>query len=250
MAAASTWALGMGCAALMSLPNAAEASAAKPAGTAPTARTTIPGKAVKILVFGDSLSAEYGLARGSGWVALLSQRLNPSDKPAAQAPVSTQAASPAAHLPSRMAATIVNASVSGETTSGGLRRLPAQLAQHQPTHVVLELGANDALRGLPVKATEANLSRMVEMCKQSGAKVVLVGMMMPPNFGKRYADEFAAAFPAVGKAQGVPVVPFFLKGVADRPDAREWFQADGIHPLARAHPVMLDNVWQALRPLL
>ena len=186
-----------------------------------------PPRPATILILGDSLSAEYGLSRGSGWVALLEKRLAP-----------------------RAGVQVVNASISGETTSGGAARLPALLAQHKPTHVVIELGANDALRGLSLKATRATLESMVRASRASGARVVLVGMMVPPNFGKRYADDFAAIYPAVASAQAVPVVPFLLQGVADRPDARDWFQADGIHPLARAHPVMLDNVWKALSPLL
>jgi acyl-CoA thioesterase I len=182
-----------------------------------------------ILIVGDSLSAEYGLARGSGWVALLEKRL--ASRPGGKAKV-------------------VNASISGDTTSGGAARLPALLKAHKPTHVIIELGANDALRGLPLKATRDTLDGMVRSSQATGAKVVLVGMMMPPNFGRRYAEDFAAIFPAVASARSVPVVPFFLKGVADRADARDWFQADGIHPLAKAHPVMLDNVWPALSPLL
>lgn len=181
----------------------------------------------RILVVGDSLSAEYGLARGSGWVALLSRR-----------------------LASRPGVTVVNASISGDTTSGGAARLPALLQAHHPTHVIIELGGNDALRGLSLKATRDTLDAMVRQCQAAGAQVVLVGMMMPPNFGRRYAEDFAAIFPAVAKARSAAVVPFLLKGVADRPDAREWFQADGIHPLAKAHPVMLDNVWRVLKPLL
>ncbi len=181
-----------------------------------------------LLIVGDSLSAEYGLARGTGWVALLEKRLA-STRPGMK---------------------VVNASISGDTTSGGLARLPALLSTHKPSHVVIELGGNDALRGLPLKGTRDNLTRMVRSSQAAGAKVVLVGMMVPPNFGKRYADEFAAVFPAVAQDTKAAVAPFFLKGVADRVDARDWFQPDGIHPLAKAHPVMLDNVWPALKPLL
>jgi acyl-CoA thioesterase-1 len=179
-------------------------------------------------VLGDSLSAEYGLARGAGWVALLAQRLQ--DK--------------------RINATIVNASISGETTAGGRTRLPALLAQHKPTHVVIELGANDALRGLPLKSTRANLLGMVELSQRSGAQVVLVGMMVPPNFGKRYAEDFTRLYGEIARSNKVALVPFLLQGIADRQDARTWFQDDGIHPLAKGHPIMLDNVWQALSPLL
>ncbi|HIV72576.1 MAG TPA: arylesterase [Candidatus Aquabacterium excrementipullorum] len=196
-----------------------------------SAATTPPKGGAKapatLLIVGDSLSAEYGLARGTGWVALLQKR-----------------------LASRPGTTVVNASISGDTTSGGAARLPALLKAHHPTHVIIELGGNDALRGLPMKATKETLDGMVRSAQATGAKVVLVGMMMPPNFGRRYAEEFAAIFPAVAAARGAAVVPFFLKGVADRPDARDWFQPDGIHPQAKAHPVMLDNVWPVLEPLL
>jgi acyl-CoA thioesterase I len=178
-------------------------------------------------VVGDSLSAEYGLKRGTGWVALLQARL--ITRPGVQ---------------------VRNASISGSTTAEGLSRLPTLLQQHRPTHVVIELGSNDALRGTPVRSTFDNLSKMTRLARQSGAKVLLVGMMMPPNFGQRYAQAFAAIYPKVGQAEGARVVPFFLKGVADRPDAREWFQADGLHPLAKGHPIMLDNVWEALAPML
>jgi acyl-CoA thioesterase-1 len=180
-----------------------------------------------ILVVGDSLSAEYGLARGSGWVALLTDKLK--DRPHVR---------------------VINASISGDTTSGGVTRLAPLLQAHHPTHVVIELGANDALRGLPIMATLDNLARMTRLSKQAGAKVLLVGMMLPPNFGQRYALSFAAIYPKVAQAEGARAVPFLLKGVADRPDARDWFQADGIHPLAKGHPIMLENVWRELSPLL
>jgi acyl-CoA thioesterase-1 len=181
-----------------------------------------------VLVLGDSLSAEYGLQRGRGWVALLTKQLR---RESANAQV-------------------INASISGETTSGGRTRLPALLKQHRPRFVVIELGANDALRGLPLRSSKANLSAMISASKAQGAQVVLVGMQMPPNYGKRYADDFARLFDEVAKAQRCALVPFFLQGVADRADARDWFQADGIHPLEKAHPIMLDNVWKVLRPLL
>jgi acyl-CoA thioesterase-1 len=181
----------------------------------------------KILVLGDSLSAEYGLARGTGWVALLGQKL--ADRPQVS---------------------IVNASVSGETTSGGARRLAGLLVLHRPTHVVIELGANDALRGLALKATQANLQAMVDQSKAAGAQVLLVGMMLPPNFGQRYGESFATVFSDVAKASKVALVPFMLQGVADRPDAHEWFQADGLHPLAKAHPTILNNIWPTLSRLL
>lgn len=182
----------------------------------------------RILILGDSLSAEYGLARGTGWVALLQERLARQRTPAE----------------------VVNASISGETTSGGRSRLSALLKQHQPTHVVVELGANDALRGFPLRTTQDNLRAMVEASQAAGAKVLLVGMRVPPNYGRRYADDFAALFETVSRESKAALVPFLLKDVADRPDARDWFQPDGIHPLAKAHPVMLDHVWSGLKPLL
>ncbi|WP_348755777.1 arylesterase [uncultured Aquincola sp.] len=181
-----------------------------------------------ILVVGDSLSAEYGLPRGSGWVALLERRL----------------------AQQRIAAKVVNASISGDTTAGGRSRLPALLAQHQPTHVILELGGNDALRGLPLKQTEANLNEMARAAKAAGAQVVVAGMQVPPNYGRKYSDDFFALFSNVAKAQGAALVPFLLKGVADVPQAESLFQADRIHPRETAHPTMLDNVWPVLRPLL
>lgn len=181
-----------------------------------------------VLVMGDSLSAEYGLARGTGWVALLEKRLQAE----------------------KINAQVVNASISGETTAGGVTRLPALLAQHHPNVVVIELGANDALRGFALSGTQSNLTTMVKASKAVGAKVVMVGMQVPPNFGKRYTEDFAGLFPKLAKSESVALVPFFLKGVADRADARDWFQADGMHPNAKAHPVILENMWPALKPLL
>lgn len=181
-----------------------------------------------ILVVGDSLSAEYGLPRGSGWVALLERRL----------------------AQQRVQAQVVNASISGDTTSGGRSRLPALLAQHKPTHVILELGGNDALRGLPLAMTQANLAEMARASKAAGAKVLVAGMQVPPNYGRKYSDDFAALFATVAKAEGTALVPFLLKGVADVPNAEALFQPDRIHPREAAHPTMLDNVWPVLRPLL
>lgn len=187
-----------------------------------------PSPTATILVLGDSLSAEYGLKRGEGWVALLEKRL------AAQ------------KLPVR----VVNASVSGETTAGGRSRLSALLALHKPTQVVIELGGNDALRGLPLANTEDNLRWMTEAAQKSGAKVLLVGMQVPPNYGSDYTRRFSDVFAKVAQAHKAAVVPFLLKGVADRPDATALFQADRIHPRAEAHPAMLDNVWPELKKLL
>jgi acyl-CoA thioesterase-1 len=185
-------------------------------------------RAQKILVLGDSLSAEYGLERGSGWVALLEKQL----------------------AQEHIVAAVVNASLSGDTSSGGRSALPKLLKQHQPTHVIIELGANDALRGLPLAMTRDNLDAMTEAAKAAGAQVVLVGMQVPPNYGRRYSDEFADLFVAVAKKEGAALVPFLLKGVADAPQAESLFQPDRLHPLARAHPTMLANVWPVLRPLL
>ena len=181
-----------------------------------------------LLVVGDSLSAEYGLARGSGWVALLETRL------AKQAPQWQ----------------VVNASISGDTTSGGRSRLQALLDKHKPALVVVELGGNDALRGLPLSITRDNLSAMARAAKAAGARVVLVGMAVPPNYGRAYGDEFTALFGQVAKAEGAALVPFLLHGVADVPDSERWFQPDRIHPKAEAHPRLLDNVWPVLQPLL
>ena len=182
-----------------------------------------PGRT--ILVLGDSLSAEYGLKRGSGWVALLEQRLAQNG----------------------IAAKIVNASISGDTTAGGRSRLQALLVLHHPTHVIIELGANDALRGLPLQATQDNLNQMTQAAQKAGAKVLLVGMLLPPNYGQDYSNRFAATYRTVAHAHQVPLVPFLLKGVADRPDAARLFQSDRIHPIEAAHPIMLDNVWSELK---
>jgi acyl-CoA thioesterase I len=182
-----------------------------------------------LLVLGDSLSAEYGLERGSGWVALLQQRLA-REKLALEV--------------------VINASISGDTTSGGRSRLPALLAQHKPAVVIIELGGNDALRGLPLNMTQSNLSAMVQASKAAGARVLVLGMQVPPNYGQKYAQDFAKLFAAVAKAEGVALVPFFLAGVADGPEAERLFQADRIHPNAQAQARMLDNVWPVLKPLL
>ncbi len=181
-----------------------------------------------ILVLGDSLSAEYGLARGAGWVALLEKRLDNEKKLVA----------------------VVNASVSGETTSGGRSRLPALLDKHEPDVVVIELGGNDALRGLPLKNTQANLSAMAQDAKKSGAQVLVVGMQVPPNYGSTYANQFEGLFAAVATEHQAALVPFLLKGVADAANATALFQADRIHPRAEAQPRMLDNVWPVLQKLL
>jgi acyl-CoA thioesterase-1 len=181
-----------------------------------------------VLVLGDSLSAEYGLPRGSGWVALLEQRLKDDG----------------------LSFRVVNASISGDTTSGGRSRLGALLRQHHPQVVVLELGGNDALRGLPLTMTRDNLRVMASEAKATGARVLIVGMAVPPNYGKQYGAEFVKLFAEAARAEGAALVPFLLAGVADVPEADKLFQGDGIHPLAQAHPRMLANVWPVLRPLL
>ncbi len=186
------------------------------------------GASRTLLVVGDSLSAEYGIARGSGWVALLEQRLAQQK------------------LPVR----VVNASISGDTTSGGRSRLPALLQQHRPQVVVVALGGNDALRGLPLDMTEANLAAMARAAKTAGAKVLIAGIAVPPNYGRKYSEDFARLFGTVARAEGTALVPFLLAGVADAPNADALFQPDRIHPTAAAHPQMLDNVWPVLRPLL
>lgn len=197
------------------------------AWSAAFAQATRAGKPV-ILVVGDSLSAEYGLKRGEGWVPLMEKRL----------------------AEQKIAATVVNASISGDTTSGGRARLAALLTQHKPTHVVLELGGNDALRGLPIQNTEDNLLQMTKAAQAAGAKVLIVGIQVPPNYGSDYLRRFEAIFEKVAKATQAAVVPFLLRGVADGPDAASLFQADRIHPVASAQPRMLDNVWPELRKLL
>ena len=181
-----------------------------------------------ILVLGDSLSAEYGLKRGTGWVALLEERLKAKN----------------------LAFPVINASISGETTSGGLSRLKPLLAQHRPAVLVVELGGNDALRGLPLNSTRANLNQITRMALESGARVLIVGMQVPPNYGADYAGEFQSVFKTVAQKNKVGLVPFFLKDIADLPDSLRFFQSDRIHPKAEAQGLMLDNVWPELKKLL
>ncbi len=178
-----------------------------------------------VLVLGDSLSAEYGLARGAGWVALLEQKLKAE----------------------KIDARIVNASISGETTSGGRARLPALLTQHKPQIVVIELGANDGLRGLPVAAAETNLRQMATLSQKQDAKVMLIGMRMPPNYGRAYTERFFNMYQNLAKEVKAPLVPFMLEGVADKPAL---FQADRLHPTAQAHPIILNNIWPTFKALI
>lgn len=178
-----------------------------------------------ILVIGDSLSAEYGLRRGSGWVNLLSDRLTQE----------------------KFNFRVSNASISGDTTSGGKSRLPAALEQHQPDIVIIELGSNDALRGLSLDMTRDNLTDMITMAQNAGSKVVLVGMQIPPNYGRQYTEAFKGLFTELAKAHDTALVPFLLDGIAAD---RQMFQSDGIHPNEDAQPVLAENVWGALEPLL
>ncbi len=178
-----------------------------------------------VLVLGDSLSAEYGLSRSAGWVALLEQRLKQKN----------------------ISATIVNASISGETTSGGRTRLPALLKKFNPAIVVVELGANDGLRGLPAPAAEANLRAIGDQAKSAGAEVLLVGIRIPPNYGRNYSEQIYSMYGKLSKEMHASLVPFMLEGVADK---SQLFQADRLHPLAQAHPAILDNIWPHLLPMI
>ena len=182
------------------------------------------GKPV-ILVLGDSLSAAYGVPVDQGWVARLQQRLDAEG----------------------YGYTVVNASVSGETTVGALERLPRALARHKPALVVIELGGNDGLRGLPVTELRANLEALVSVSREAGARVLLAAVRMPPNYGPQYTEKFYAVYEGVARDLRVPWVPFFLEGIALREDL---FQDDGIHPDLEAQPILLDNVWPVLKPLL
>ena len=185
----------------------------------------LPAFAGTVLVWGDSLSAGYGLRPSQAWPALLERRLQESKPPYR----------------------VVNASISGETTAGGRSRLPAALQAHRPTVVVIELGANDGLRGLPIPAINANLQAMIDASRQAGARVLLVGMQMPPNYGPDYTARFAKTYQDLARTNKVRLVPFMMAGFADQPAL---FQQDGIHPTAEAQPRILDTVWQELKPLL
>jgi len=182
-----------------------------------------------ILVVGDSISAEYGLPRGSGWAALLSERLRAEQMPWQ----------------------VINASVSGDTTAGGRSRLPGALQQIRPHIVVLELGGNDALRGLDLEATRQNLSAMIETAQANGARVLLLGMQVPPNYGPQYSQQFQALYAALAKRYRIGFVPFLLQGLTESPDSTQrWFQKDRIHPNEAAQARILQNVWPSLLRLL
>ena len=187
----------------------------------------VPARPV-LLVLGDSLAAEYGLPRNTGWVRLLADRLATTAIDGRQY-------------------SVVNASISGETTSGGHTRLPALLKQHRPAVIVIELGANDALRGLPLELTRDNLKAMIAASRAAGSRVLLIGMRVPPNYGRAYADGFHATFVDIARTQKIALVPFLLEGFAEQ---FEYFQADRIHPNTKAQAVMLETVWSGLRPLL
>ncbi|MGC8097576.1 arylesterase [Metapseudomonas otitidis] len=178
-----------------------------------------------VLVVGDSISAALGLETSQGWVSLLQKKLDSE----------------------RLDHRVVNASISGDTSAGGAARLPALLGEHKPEVVIIELGGNDGLRGQPPAQLQQNLASMVEQSRQVGAKVLVLGMRLPPNYGKRYTDAFARVFSDVAKEQQVPLVPFFLEGVGG---VEGMMQADGIHPAAGAQPRLLENVWPSLQPLL
>jgi acyl-CoA thioesterase-1 len=178
-----------------------------------------------ILVFGDSLSAAYGIAQARGWVALLAERLKRE----------------------RHDYSVVNASISGETTAGGAARLARALEQHQPAIVILGLGGNDGLRGLPIAQMKQNLSRMIVEAQKSGARVLLVGMKLPPNYGPDYTSAFKSAFGELAKQHKTALVPFLLEDVANNDSL---FQPDRIHPTEAAQPLMLERVWKALAPLI
>lgn len=178
-----------------------------------------------LLVLGDSLSAAYGISQRRGWVALLEEKLKRE----------------------RLEFAVVNASISGETTTGGRARLGKLLEQHKPAVLILELGANDGLRGLPVAEMKKNLSAMIEQSRKAGAKVLLVGVRMPPNYGPDYTKSFEAAYSQIAKEHRIPLLASLLEGFEEKP---EFFQADRIHPTEAAQAAILDNVWKALQPLV
>jgi acyl-CoA thioesterase-1 len=183
------------------------------------------GASPAILVFGDSLSAGYGIASEAGWVSLLQQRLTNH------------------HYAYR----VINASISGETTMGGRTRIKSVLAAHKPAIVILALGANDGLRGLPLEPLKANLDAIIQACHADRARVLLIGMRLPPNYGVAYMEHFSDIYPALAKKHKTPLLPFLLEGMGDK---RELFQADNHHPTAAAQAIVMENVWARLKPML
>jgi acyl-CoA thioesterase I len=181
--------------------------------------------AATILVYGDSLSAAYGLAPELGWVNLLARRLH-AERPDYK---------------------VANVSISGETTHGGRNRIEGALKAHRPAIVIVELGANDGLRGSSIDSTRANLESIIDASRRAGARVLLVGMRLPPNYGAAYTEKFQQLYAEIAKRKKVPLVPFLFEGFGEDP---KYFQSDGIHPAALAQPVMLDTVWKELQPLL
>lgn len=188
-----------------------------PQGYAATTKT--------VLVYGDSLSAGYGIPQDLNWVSLLARRLREEGADYK----------------------VVNASVSGETTAGGAQRIDAALRAHRPSVVVLELGANDGLRGQPIEVMRRNLEAMIDASRRAGARVLLIGMRLPPNYGRSYTEKFHQTYLDLARKHRVPVVPFLFEGFAEN---RQYFQGDAVHPTAQAQPVMLETVWPALKPLL
>lgn len=178
-----------------------------------------------ILVLGDSLSAGYGIPKKLGWVSLLQQRLEQG----------------------KFDYSVINASISGETTDGGLARAETLLAQHRPAIVVIELGSNDGLRGLPLEAARQNLAAIIRMCRQRKARVLLIGMKIPPNYGPAYTRQFEENYSKLASRFEIALVPFLLEGIGEK---KEWFQADGLHPTAAAQPAVLENVWKILKTIL
>ncbi|WP_084623783.1 arylesterase [Oceanospirillum beijerinckii] len=190
-----------------------------------SAQSVQAAQTARLLVLGDSISAGYGMKPEQGWVTLLQDKLR-------QEGYDYQ---------------VINASISGETSQGGLTRLPALLNQHQPELVLIELGGNDGLRGLPLKLLQHNLSKLVQLTQQQQAQPVLLGIQLPPNYGRRYTQAFANIYPALAEQYQIPVMPFILEGISTDPDK---MQSDGIHPTAKAQQQLLNNIWPVLQPLL
>lgn len=213
--------VGLFCAGFCSVSSASENSPSVKASQGDTS-----GKVV--LIVGDSLSAEYGLTRGTGWVNLMSQQ-------AAKESVKVK---------------FVNASISGDTSSGGVSRLPQLLSVHKPHLLVVELGGNDALRGLSMNMTQQNLITMAREGKKSGAKVLIVGMQVPPNYGANYTQQMAQTYQKVSQETGAELNNQFLKGIADDPDPLRWFQPDRIHPNEGAQSLMMKNIWPQMKKML